>query len=370
MTALPEPSKVESLFLRLFDAQSVPKKTRMTRADLRARFSDLERGVITRGTLAGLFSGLAATGSVFAAETMHQSLSQVFNCSENTAFYCIALGLTTITTCLEILFLYIDGIKACARMSQIAQNEVFLMTETISALNQALVRAGLELASSKKPFYGIDPLINRSPIQLLLFSLAYKLKVTATNAILKFTVRRFFPKLTGRTLGRSIIEMVSIPVFALWNFYLCRRIMKQARVRTLGPLMVEDTFDAFTTQEQTQISEGHYHIMYAALREVVICCGAFHFNHVLFAQRLMTQTKPQESSSLELTSILQAQSLQSQETYLNLIALLLVSDGTLSRRKIKWFAKLQRNLAEQAPKVSLQTWHKTVCEGLPISLHH
>ena len=73
-----------------------------------------------------------------------------------------------------------------------------------------LIRASLEMDNSESQQFGIDPLSDRRRWVLVLRALMYKAKIFATNFIAKAIARRLF----GRVLGRSLIELVAVPVFA------------------------------------------------------------------------------------------------------------------------------------------------------------
>lgn len=339
-----------------------------TRAVLRQKLRIIERGVIIRGTVVGFVSGGAAAAGVYLAEQAHQSIAAHLQWTDITVFYCLSIGFATLITLMEILFLYIDGVKACAKMSVIAQNHVFMNTKNILSLNRALVRAGLELPSLREPLYGIDPMINRSPSRVFLFSLFYKLKVSVSNAILKFALKRIFPKLAGRTFGRSLIEVVSAPVFAVWNFFLCRLIMKQARIRTLGPLLIQDAIHAFWPHGIERATDEELCFAFSALKEAVVLSGFFHFNHILFAERILHAAGDTPLQAKPLKSFLEDLVPQKQGHRLNFITLLLLADGKRPNVKEKWLRHLYQKASLKCAPPALGPFYQMICEGEAITL--
>ena len=335
---------------------------------MRQKLCSIERGVTFRGAIAGFLSGSATAASVYLAEINHHKIAAKFEWSDAFAFFLISIVLTLIVTLIEILFLYVDGVKACATMSRLAQNNIFMKTENINALNLTLVQAGLDIPNSTTPLYGIDPLVNRSPLRMLIFSFFYKTKVSASNAILKFAIKRFFPKLAGRAFGRSLIEIISAPVFAVWNFFLCRHIMKQARIRTLGPLLTDAIVDAFWTRGISHATEEEIIFVFAALKETVILCGYFHFNHILLVQKISPLVDTTKANNRSLHEILKTIPEEKQSHYLNLIALLLVIDGKRSKSKKAFLVALHQKLGFECCMPDFYRFEQMVCEGEPVIL--
>ena len=282
MDARPHPSPLERLFLRYFGEYPATQDPPLGRAEFATQMRPIERGVIWRGGLAGFLSGLAAAGSVYLAQKYSPGLAHHLQLSETLVFYGVSVGLTTGATLFEIAFLYTDAVKGCAAMSRLAQTQLSLERDVLPFLNQNLVRAGLELPNRHQPLYGIDPLTEQSRLRLALFALAYKLKSPPPTCGQRI-LRRFFPRLAGRTFGHTVIELASAPVFTVWNIILCRRIMRQARVRALGPALVDDLVQAFFSAGLAEATVADKRALYAAIKVTVILSGTFHCNLILLA---------------------------------------------------------------------------------------
>lgn len=362
MDAKPHISPLERLFLRYFGEYPATQDPPLSRAELASKMRPIERDVIWRGGLAGFLSGLAAAGSVYLAQKYSPGLAHHLQLSETMVFYGVSVGLTTGATLFEIAFLYTDAVKGCAAMSRLAQTRLNLERVVLPFLNQNLVRAGLELPNRHQPLYGIDPLTEQSKLRLLFFSFAYKLKVSATNLLAKFILRRFFPRLAGRTFGRTIIELASAPVFTVWNIFLCRRIMRQARVRALGPALVDDLVKEFFSAGLAAASVAERRALYAAIKETVILSGTFHCNLILLASLVVEHLHPQEEKR-SLTETLHHLNAEQQAKALDLLAFILVLDGKLNKKKRAFFDTVLQSLGHAPRPTALQDCLTVVVHG-------
>ena len=362
MDAKPHISPLERLFLRYFGEYPATQGQTPSRSELATQMLPIERGVIWRGGLAGFLSGLAAAGSVYLAQKYSPDLGHHLQLSETMVFYGVSVGLTTAATLFEIAFLYTDAVKGCAAMSRLAQTQLSLERDVLPVLNQNLVRAGLELPNRHQPLYGIDPLTEQSKLRLLFFSFAYKLKVSATNILAKFVLRRFFPRLAGRTFGRTLIELASAPVFALWNIFLCRRIMRQSRVRALGPALMNDLLQTFFPAGLAATSVSEIRALYAAIKEAVVLSGYFHCNLVLFTSLLIDHLQPQEEK-LSFTETLNHLDAQQQAKVLDLLAFILVLDGKLNKKKRAFFDSTLQAVGHEPRSPALQDCLTVVVQG-------
>jgi hypothetical protein len=95
----------------------------------------------------------------------------------------------------------------------------------------ALARAALEMPNPPDTVAGINPWREASRFTLTVAPLLYKLKITLTNLLVKFVMRRAL----GRAATRAVLELVAVPVNALWDALVCWFIIHEARLRVMGP---------------------------------------------------------------------------------------------------------------------------------------
>jgi hypothetical protein len=150
-------------------------------------------------------------------------------------FWGVLGGVSALAAVLEIAFLSWDALRtahALARAAGVSFSEDGEREQTLAVL----ARAALEVANPIETELGVNPLRETPRWQLLLAGVAYKLKVSATNIVLKLLVRRAL----GRAAVRTWLHFLSVPVTALWNAVVCARVLREVRVRVLGPSLVDD----------------------------------------------------------------------------------------------------------------------------------
>jgi hypothetical protein len=137
---------------------------------------------------------------------------------------------------LEIMFLSVDALDAAHAQADIAgalDDQSVAHEETF----RVLARAALELPNPRDNPFALDPLKETPRWLLVGAALAYKLKVSATNIILKQLVGRAIARAAIRT---TIVPFVAVPVTAVWNMIVCARVLRELRLRVLGPAAVGD----------------------------------------------------------------------------------------------------------------------------------
>jgi hypothetical protein len=199
----------------------------------RAALRRVQFGAITRAAIAGALSGgVCAATEVYADTRWPNEL----------VTYWTVLGLVTIVASIaEIAFIYWDTLRSVHELARVAGLELFGRDRESSddALIDALARAALELPNPVDLNVGVNPHREAQKWRLVLISLAYKAKVGVTNFVAKLLVRRVL----GRVLVRGALRylpFVSLPVTAMWNGIVTWMVLKEARIRAMGPSAVEE----------------------------------------------------------------------------------------------------------------------------------
>jgi hypothetical protein len=199
--------------------------------DERAALRRIERGAIVRAAAAGALSTIvAAVAEVLAhpllgPEPDHATLEQ------NVRFWGIVAGATVLASIIEILYLYWDGLRAVHALSRAAGLDLFPDQDDDAALAGAMARAALELPNPTGRRHGVDPWREASRLRLVIASIVYKLKISVTNFAVKALVRRML----GRAAVRTWLPFVAVPITAAWNGVVCWLVMREARIRAMGP---------------------------------------------------------------------------------------------------------------------------------------
>ncbi len=248
-------------------------------ADERAGIRRTGRNAIWRAALAGTVSTIvSATAEVLATPLLAADAGAASTFSMRTRFWAIVLGATALASIIEIVYLYWDGLRAVHRMALIAGLDLFgapvhtdqPSKEERSAVAEALARAALELPNPAGRVFGINPRRNASRWQLFVASIVYKLKISVTSFLVKALIRRAL----GRTALRGWLDMLvpfaAVPVTAVWNAVVAWLVLREARIRTMGPSAATQLAglvlgDAATTASR----EGRYALIRAVACSIV-----------------------------------------------------------------------------------------------------
>ncbi len=235
-------------------------------ADEREALRRTERGAIVRAAVAGGISTIVA-GAIEVGIAMpllpHHHRDVTF--ADQLRFYAIVGAATVVTSVFEILYLYWDGLRAVHRLSHEAGLDLFPRQDDDKALASAMARAALELPNPTTSLFGVDPRREASKVRLLVASLVYKLKVSVTNFIAKALVRRML----GRAFVRGWLPFVAVPVTAAWNAFVCWLIMREARIRAMGPSAAREMIDVAFAGERPLSSAGKTAVLRAVASSIV-----------------------------------------------------------------------------------------------------
>ena len=210
----------------------------------RRALSAIVRGAVLRAGLAGALSaGISAAAEVLADHLFTTTPADVH---EKMRYWALVGGATVIAAILEILFLYWDSLRAVHEMSRAAGLDPFATSQSDeqAAVAAALARAALELPNPTEHAFGVNPRREASKLRLASASLLYKVKVSITNFLIKIVVRR----ITGRALVRTWLPFVAVPGTAAWNAIVCYIVLREARIRVMGPSAAKELITAIFDQ--------------------------------------------------------------------------------------------------------------------------
>jgi hypothetical protein len=234
-------------------------------AEERKTLARIVRGAVARACLAGALSAaLAAAAEVFADKTFgteHASFDVTVR------YWAIVGGVTVIAAILEIVFLYWDSLRTVHRMARAAGFDPFgkNASDDQNAVAAALARAALELPNPTESAFGVNPHREASKLKLLFASLLYKVKVSITNFAVKLLVRR----IAGRALVRTWLPFVAVPGTAAWNGIVCYVVLREARIRVMGPSAAHELVAAIFDQGITPSPEGRVTLVRAVASSIV-----------------------------------------------------------------------------------------------------
>lgn len=199
----------------------------------RAALRSVQRRAILRACIAGALSTVVSGGAEALVTPLFGHDEATFE--QKAAFWGVVAGATIIASTIEILFLYWDGLRSVHALAHAAGLELFppsaTPAEERTAVARAMARAALELPNPSDALFGVDPRREASKLGLLFASIVYKAKVSVSNFLAKMLVRRML----GRALVRAWLPFVAVPITAAWNGVVCWLILREARIRAMGP---------------------------------------------------------------------------------------------------------------------------------------
>ncbi|MDC0739898.1 LBF_2804 family protein [Polyangium mundeleinium] len=234
-------------------------------AEERRHLSVVVRGAVIRASLAGAVSAALAAGAEVLADRLFGAEHASFDVTAR--YWALVGGVTIVTAVAEILYLYWDSLRAVHQLSRAAGLDPFA-TEASSdgaAVAAALARAALELPNPTERVFGVDPRREASKIKLAIASLLYKVKVSVTNFAVKVLVRR----LAGRALVRTWLPFVAVPGTAAWNGLVCWIVLREAKIRVMGPSAARELVGAIFDQGITLSAEGRLALVRAVASSIV-----------------------------------------------------------------------------------------------------
>jgi hypothetical protein len=318
----------------------------------RAALRRIERACVIRSGIAGALSGLAAAVAE-ALVVEHQQSDPVY-------FWVVVGVVAGIAAIAELWFVSWDALRTVHAMSEAAG--VFSDEKLPrSAILTALARAALEVPNPRTSDLGIDPHKETRKSVLVAAALLYKLKVSATNIVLKFVVRRALARVALR--AQQIVPFVAVPVTAAWNAGVTAIVLREARVRIFGPSLARDVVDRLVA---VPVSPHVAEAMLRAVGSCVVRTADLHPNlEILLAllrdKLAVSMPSDVESSRVFLASLL---TLSDEERALALRTLraAAVIDGRVARR--------EKQLLVEAGAWSddVESERKRVVAGEPLAL--
>lgn len=188
----------------------------------------IERRAVVRAAVAGALSALASALVTLRVLEFEQT--------EPLRYWQWVAGVSAVTALFEVGYLYWDALEAVRQMAKASGVVLYSERALDRDVALALARAALELPTPHQNALGVDPHREARRWQLLLASLVYKAKVAASTFLLKALLRRVL----GRFAARAALEFVAVPVTALWNAVVCYRVLREARLRAMGPSLAKE----------------------------------------------------------------------------------------------------------------------------------
>lgn len=303
----------------------------------RASMRSVARGAIIRAAIAGAVSGgISAVAEVWATPFAPEG-TPLWSAG-SLKFWAVVGIATGVAAVAEILFLYWDILRSTHELARAAGLELFGRTRKASddALVDALARAALELPNPIEDDRGINARREASKTRLLVASLAYKAKVGVTSFLVKLLLRRVLTRVLVRGTLQTLLPFVGVPVTAAWNAVVTWWVLREARIRAMGPSasqeLVEVIFgDAPALSEAGRVSAAR------AVAASIVRTQDLHPNLSALLDAVMDQVKDTGNAELddvgEFLSGLKQLSAVERKVTLQVLAIACIVDGRFSAKE-------------------------------------
>jgi hypothetical protein len=238
------------------------------------------------------------------------------------------LAYTVALVIIEILLLTFLNIW-CAH--EIAVATGFLNYQQKKEKRNLLINIGLEKKNKEVLRYGIDPLQGINKKALMAWNFFFILKATLSNMLFKVFIQRVL----GRYAVKALQDFAGIPIFAAWNAYGTKVILKEARVIIMGQNLVEEVCKRIRKDQQpTKLFKD---LLYDTLQYIAVSKRDFHQNHFVLTKNLFDiySIEPKDKHWLEADYYkkLHAAGKEEKEVCKLLIAVGFLLDGRISIRE-------------------------------------
>ena len=268
-------------------SKAVPMDITLDRKTRISQLKSVSRRAVFWSALLGAVTGALIVYLTVLASPLEPGSSGTW--SELLIYYSIVLGIGAFLTIIELLILYLmtmRNARTIATMVGIKPNSA-LEDEAEASLLLSMIHAGIEAPNSISPLHGIDPVINIPRWRLIFAAVVYKTKVSATKILMKAIWRRILVRVLGRSVSRTIIELVSIPVFAGWNAAVTNRVMLELRVRSLGKETVDEAIQRLYPNGFETLPDEVRTSCLLAVRSQITSIADFHPNVTMLLDNLV-----------------------------------------------------------------------------------
>ena len=339
----------------------------------RKALRQIERGAILRAAIAGALSSVvAAVVEVVIAQPLLGPRPRYATMDQSIRFYAVVGVATAIAALLEILYLYWDGLRAVHHLSRAAGLDLFPEQDDNKALAAAMARAALELPNPNTAAeVAVNPWREASRIRLFIASIVYKAKVSATNFIVKALIRRAF----GRAFVRSWLPFVAVPITAAWNAWICWLIMREARIRAMGPSAIQEmTSMVFENPESdaSVLSAEARAVVVRAVASSIVRTEDMHPNLLALLKDVTRRMRlePNEAPDLDDTraflSALAKLSKPEQTLVLRVLSIASIVDGRLTRAERRLLREASEACGREVDLSSTERLRRAFVDGAAI----
>jgi hypothetical protein len=323
----------------------------------------IERRTVGRAALAGALSGLvcALPAILMTAPIAHAPVAHMLR------YYGVLVGVIVLASIVEIAFLYWDSLRSVHQLAHAAGldlSDPALAQNNTSAL-WALARAALESPNPPDAVPGVDPLREASKWRVFAATTLYKLKVTISGFLAKVLVRR----LLGRAATRTVLELLAVPVTAVWDAVVAWLVVREARLRVLGPSAAHEFADLLLA-DGAQLSHALKQCCVRAVGSAAVRSEDLHPNLVALLQAVIRRVSIDEVHSIDdsfrFLRELGELPADEQTIALRVLAAASIIDGRLAREELTLLQEAWAKCGRTLDRATIDRLRKNFVSGDPI----
>jgi hypothetical protein len=294
-------------------------------------------GAVTRAVLAGVVNAvLTGLGDLYASH-LFGPLPAMPTLGERARYWSVFGTGAVVFAALEIMYLGWDGLRSVTRLSAVAGLE--LSRDENKEVALALARAALELPNPPEAVLGVNPHREASKLQLVVASAIYKLKIAVTNFVFKQVVMHVAPALATRL----VLAFTAIPINGLWNGLVCWQVLREARIRVMGPSAALEMLEA-VLEHEPEPSPALSIALHRAVASCIVRTRELHPNHVAIVRAVRQRLgDPADARDIDdsdrFLKVLPALSTSEQRVTIRLLAVAAILDGRLVRAERRLLAE-------------------------------
>ncbi len=244
----------------------------------------------------------------------------------------------------EVTFLLYSLVLVVIEIAYLTYNNIHTVKNIAHACNyplpedpffetnvESLVAVGLERNIKSQSQIGINPFAGLSKWQVMIFTIVNLAKAAMTNFLFKLIIKRAL----GRYAFRLLVDLAGIPVYAFWNAYAARVVIKESRVRIMANPIIRD-FARKLHEEQWNNPE-FVNELYYMLDFVAITKRKFHGNHYMLAlvvlQEFGIKPDPEHEYDKEFLDRMEKASPKTIEGFSKVNLMGMALDGVISKKE-------------------------------------
>ncbi len=327
----------------------------------------IERNAVLRAAAAGAFAAsLGAVVSVLARPLLGDEPADA-TWGETLRYLGVTVLIALPVAVVELSFIYWNAIISVHRLAEAAGVALFRPDDASGddedeIFAAVLARAALEIPNPPRPLFGINPRREASRWRLILATVVYKAKVSMSN----FLLRKLLVRAFGRAGLRSWIPFVAVPVTATWDAFVCRRALREARLRAIGPSAARELVTHLLGQVAAP-SPLLREALFRAIATAVVRSVDFHPNLVELINALKDRVGECEADEIDdsrrALALMQRLDLDERRVALQMLVVACVFDGRIGKKE---WSVLERGYAlfdRATPRIAVLAFKRSLLSG-------